>query len=201
MTFDLSRASGASNVSPRYCPRCRRDRSAEARLCFECGEALSSKGFCDICEHFWRLPIGASCPKHELPLETGPVPIASPFEPGEQPRWETVGIYDHALEAGAPRLRLEAEGIPTFLDGERMGNHHAAASGGVRLQVPRRWFIEARELLCAPGLAFHDELAADDDGDDPDDNPELSLKHVVKWALLALFGLVIVAGLARLLRG
>ena len=47
------------------------------------------------------------------------------------------------------RGRLEAEGIPTLLDGERMGTAgmYLAATRGVRLQVPADKVAEARIIL------------------------------------------------------
>ena len=147
---------------PQFCPRCDREGPADAVLCPHCGDRLASKGYCPTCQESWRLPAGAPCPKHDLPLEAGPPAIDAPGAAEGVPDWVTVGAYARPGEAEARRLRLEAEGIPTFLDGQRMGvnSMYAGATGGVKLQVPRALTAEARVLLAQTW------------GPPPDDDPD-----------------------------
>jgi hypothetical protein len=74
-----------------------------------------------------------------------------------------VATFADALHAEAPRIRLESEGIPTFLEGERMGSPsmYQVATGGVKLQVPESLATEARILLA--------QTWASAEGDDLDD--------------------------------
>jgi hypothetical protein len=69
-------------------------------------------------------------------------------------------VCPHSLAAAAPRIRLEAEGIRTFLDGERMGEPgmHAAAGRGVRLKVPAEQASEASRLLALDWSLEEDEI-------------------------------------------
>src|SRR4051794_23837662 len=100
-------------AGPRFCPRC--DRAAwegEATLCAVCGETLQPQGYCATCEDFWPLVAGTPCPKHEVALEEG-TPRRPEFPSGASgpaPRWVTVGTFDDAMKAEAPRIRLESEG-------------------------------------------------------------------------------------------
>jgi hypothetical protein len=92
--------------------------------------------------------VGESCPKHDVPLLDEPiVPWRRATDATES--WITVGRYPFTSLAIAPRLRLEAEGIPTFLDGERVAAEvaYAVATGGVRLQVPASMAEQASEIL------------------------------------------------------
>ena len=98
-----------------------------------------------ILEHTARAP----CPKHEIELEAWSPELAS-GQPGEGTiEWVTVGTFADAMQAQGPRIRLEAEGIPTVLQGERMGSRsmYAVATGGLKLQVPRPLEADARVLL------------------------------------------------------
>ena len=63
--------------------------------------------------------------------------------------WVTVGTFADDHEAEAVRIRLEAEGIPTFVEGARMGGRsmYHVATGGLKLQVPRQLAADARVLL------------------------------------------------------
>jgi hypothetical protein len=136
--------------TPAYCPRCDRDVPAGAALCPRCGERAREQGVCPICERSWRLAAGASCPKHDLPLVSwaehreGTTP-----DPQAAGGWVMVARFRHTLAAEPPRIRLEAEGIPTFLDGARMGSNalHNPARGGVGLMVPRGLEADARVVL------------------------------------------------------
>jgi hypothetical protein len=118
----------------------------------------------------WPLAVDHLCPKHEIPLE--------PFEPeadstsriAKTPRWTTVAVYPSPTQAAAPRLRLEAEGIPTFLDGERVGQLEilTVAGSGVKLQVPQEFDADARILLAQSWNPLHTLSAELEDASDPD---------------------------------
>lgn len=143
----------ASPERPRYCPRCERParpskRSLQA-LCEDCGETLQDQAYCRVCERYWPAPVGSPCPKHEIALDSGPPPRHPLLTAGQPAAWVTVASYEHPSQALGPQLRLDAEGIPTFLDGERMGSESAYnnATGGVRLQVPAPLLAEARIVL------------------------------------------------------
>jgi hypothetical protein len=60
-----------------------------------------------------------------------------------------VGRFPTGLAAAAARIRLEAEGIPTFLEGERMAGlgAYSVATGGAKLQVPVHLLADARIIL------------------------------------------------------
>lgn len=150
----------------RFCPRCAQARKTAGPLCDDCGEALVDQGYCATCEDFWPLREGTPCPKHDLPL--GPRPDDAPAWPDGRPiRWVTVRSYPHPIAANAARLRLEAEGIPTFLSGERMAGNvlYQVATGGVKLQVPAELLADARVLLAQSWAA----PVAEDDIEDWDD--------------------------------
>jgi len=91
-----------------------------------------------------RAKVGTPCPKHEIPLEDWADDPESTIQPGD---WVTVLRVHHPSAALAPRLRLEAEGIPSFLEGERMGPETALAAGGLRLLVPDSHAEQALEIL------------------------------------------------------
>ena len=200
--MDRSTTPGAEPAPPRYCPRCRVDGPAEGPLCRECGETLRDQGYCPICEGFWKLDPGAECPKHDVELiDEAPRPEAFDL-PGERASLVTVATYSHPNQANAPRIRLEAEGIPTFLDGERIAGNtlYQVATGGVRLQVP----VLAR--LGRPDLDRADLVPpaeADDDLDDAWDElapePGSRRRAIMKLAILViLFGPIVVTGISML---
>jgi hypothetical protein len=130
----------------RYCPRCRRASGHDERLCPECGEAWVDQGHCAICERSWRLPVGSLCPKHEVELQAD-VEVEPPSRAAND--WVTVATFADTLKAEPLRIRLEAEGIPTLLEGARMGTRsmYQLATGGVRLQVPGSQASDARIIL------------------------------------------------------
>jgi len=163
---------------PRYCLGCGRGAASDllVQACPSCGDRLASGGYCSVCEDFWRLPADSLCPKHEIPLTaTAPPSIRPDLGPGPI-RWVTVGSYPDSLAAEPPRIRLDAEGIPTFLEGARMGSRsmYQVATGGVRLKVPERLAAEARVILgqtwrvMAAELDPEADLLADDDWDEVD---------------------------------
>ena len=149
-------------TAPRFCSRCRKSFSESVRLeiCPTCGDSLLHQGYCPVCEDYWALAVGVPCPKHDLPLDAqGPPRLA--FDLLEKPvRWVTVCRFTDSLAAQAPRIRLEAEGIPTFVDGERMGSRamYHVATGGVRLRVPDSLVPDARIILSQTWSALAAEL-------------------------------------------
>ena len=60
-----------------------------------------------------------------------------------------MGRFADTLACQPPRIRLEAEGIPTMIDGARMGDRsmYQVATGGVRLRVPEDLAADARVIL------------------------------------------------------
>ena len=173
--------------APRYCPRCDRVADNGLELCATCGERLVAQGYCAICERSWRLPVGAACPKHETTL--GQRPPEREATAVAAPRWVTVGRFVDAMKAEAPRIRLEAEGIPTFVEGARMGSHsmYHVATGGVKLQVPSSLFHEARVLLAQSWSA--PESDEDDAWDELAPEPGAVRRSIMKGViLLILFG-------------
>jgi hypothetical protein len=136
-------------AGPRFCPRCHRVERDDAILCRHCGEAMTSQGYCAVCEGHWALVPGTPCPKHEVALATWAPGRPEAFSRANHEAWVTVGSFADPLHAEAPRIRLESEGIPTFLEGERMGSPsmYQVATGGVKLQVPGSLVTDARILL------------------------------------------------------
>ncbi len=134
---------------PRFCPSCRKRARTDSALCAECGDRLIDQGYCPICDRDWVLPTGSPCPKHDIPLESRRPPGQTDFQPDHETTWVEVARFAHPSTALAPRLRLDSEGIPTFLDGERVALESAynLASGGVKLLVPASLAHEARVIL------------------------------------------------------
>jgi hypothetical protein len=158
-----------------FCPRCRkprspRDESGKA-ACEDCGEGLIAQGYCPVCEEFWPLAVGALCPKHDVELVAGPPPRPEFDAKGQPVRWVTVARFADALAAHAPRIRLEDEGIPTFLEGERMGSRsmYSVATGGAKLKVPDHLAADARVLL---SQTWSSTAAALDIEELPEDEPD-----------------------------
>jgi hypothetical protein len=193
--------------SARFCPDCRRPADAEGSLCGECGGTLRDQGYCPICERSWRLDIGERCPKHDVALEPEPEPDADAggFPAGnDRGSWVTVAQFADTLKAEAPRIRLEAEGIPTFVEGARMGSRsmYTVATGGVKLQVPETLVADARVVLAqtwAPVATEEDDL--DDAWEELAPEPGESMLRALMVALLVLlFGPLILVLVAALLR-
>ncbi len=151
------------NPAPRFCPDCARaaDPDHESALCAECGHRLIPQGYCPICESYWRLAVEVPCPKHDVLLEAGPAEPIEPIEVDQAVSWVTVKVFPDSLSAAIPRSRLEAEGIRTFLEGERMGSPamYRVATGGVKLQVPAHQIAEARIILSQDWSLPADERA------------------------------------------
>jgi hypothetical protein len=106
-------------------------------------------GYCGVCDRQWKLPAGTPCPKHEVLLDDGASDARLAQEAGAAVEWVTIATFGSLAQAIAPRLRLDAEGIPTFLDGERVAGEvaYTFATGGVRLQVPAAHAAAALESL------------------------------------------------------
>jgi hypothetical protein len=186
---------------PSYCPRCGRVEPKPGALCTSCGESLRAQGYCPVCEQYWPRDVGADCPKHDIPLEAA---SALPVEgdPAEATaRWVAVSTYADALAAEAPRQRLEAEGIPTFIDGSRMGSRsmYNIATGGVRLLVPEPLAGDARILLsqswATPPEIDGVEDVWEDLSPEPPDRRRPVLKILILLWLLGPIALFLLAGL------
>jgi hypothetical protein len=200
---DRSRLEARPDV-PRYCPRCRVAAADEGSLCVDCGESLRDQGYCPICESYWKLDPGLDCPKHDVALVDEAPRIEIFGAPGERTTLVTVATYTHPNLANAPRIRLEAEGIPTFLDGERIAGStlYQVATGGVRLQVPSPLASAARILISQTWtVPREDGEDLDDAWEDLAPEPGLRRRAVMKLAiLLFLFGPILVALVTLLAR-
>jgi hypothetical protein len=146
------RRGSSSEATARFCPVCGvADDGGEpvTRLCPQCGTTLVTQGYCPVCEHRWLLAVGATCPKHDVVLESEPERASRATGVDDRVSWVTVKIYPNTLAAAVPRSRLEAEGIPTFLEGERSASTgmHGATVVGVKLQVPAPRVADARIIL------------------------------------------------------
>jgi len=97
-----------------------------------------------------------------------------------------VGTFADALAAEAPRIRLEAEGIPTFLEGERMGSlsMYQVATGGVKLQVPQPDLSDARILLRQSWSAAVEDDELDDAWDELAPDPGTFRRSVMTWMIV-----------------
>lgn len=158
----------------RFCPGCRRPPApaAHSDICAYCGDRLIAEGYCPVCEEFLALPAGAICPKHEVKLEDQAPPRLAGRIAEESSKWVEVGRFADTLACQPPRIRLEAEGIPTVIDGERMGDRsmYQVATGGVRLRVPEGLAGEARIILSQTWSATSAALDLEEDW--PDDDEE-----------------------------
>jgi len=174
-------ANPSTRRTPVFCPGCRkavRD-AAPSGLCGRCGDRLVAQGYCPVCEDFWTLAPGSLCPKHEIALESSE-PEAPEGDPADSSTsWVEVARYSDTLACQPPRIRLEAEGIPTMIDGERMGGKlmYHVATGGVRLRVPEKFAAEARIILSQTWSATAAALDIDDWDDGDEEGAELSESH------------------------
>ena len=145
------RSAPSSHLNPRFCPGCGLDKfdDLEQSICPLCGDSLRAQGFCPVCEQHWSKEPGSPCPKHDIELESQKAAESRPVHDGPYVPWVTVSVFSNAAAAAIVRGRLESEGIPTLLDGERMGTAgmHLAATRGVRLQVPQDKVGDARIIL------------------------------------------------------
>jgi hypothetical protein len=175
---------------PRFCPRCSRAERQPGALCAHCGESLRAQGYCPVCERYWPRDVGSECPKHDIPLDPAPFP-ADDDPAALAGRWVPLQTYSDALAAEAPRLRLEAEGIPTFVDGSRMGSRsmYNVAVGGVRLLVPEPLLGDARVLLAQTWAAPPEIDGCDDDWEDATPQPSRRRRPLLKvFILVWIFG-------------
>ena len=171
-----------------FCPRCETRPELATKLCPFCGERGLPQGYCSVCEQYWRLPLGAACPKHDLPLD-GPPVDALVNEAGDSPtHWVTIGRFPDGVAASVARGRLEAEGIPTFVAGERMGNQsmYLVATGGVMLQVPRSLTSDARILLNQTWEIPEDPDNLDDAWDELAPTPGQFRRTVMKGVIVLI---------------
>jgi len=101
------------------------------------------------------------CPKHDVVLEASSPSSSEPITSGPSTSWVTVTVFPNSLAAAVPRTRLEAEGIPTFVEGERMGGlgMYNVATRGVKLQVPANRVADARIILSQSWSLPSDEKA------------------------------------------
>jgi hypothetical protein len=105
-----------------------------------------------------------------------------------------VAVFARPADAEAPRLRLEAEGIPTFLDGERAGSLQHPALSAVRLQVPGDLLPDARVLLAQNWSPVVPPDDLDEAGEEIEPDPAARRKDVIRLMVLAW----VVASLAYL---
>lgn len=181
-----SRETAKGHGLPRHCPRCGWAETLADPLCPECGETLVEQGYCAICEDFLSIPPGMLCPKHDVELDEGPAPLLEGLAPGETPTWVTVATYHDTLEAEAPRIRLEAEGIATFLEGERMGSRsmYQVATGGVKLQVPEALVPDARVILAQSWTSPVEDDDLDDAWDELAPEPWALRRSIMKGVII-----------------
>jgi hypothetical protein len=157
----------SADSAPRICMKCKQVIQDEfaGSLCPECGVTTYPQGYCPVCENYIKLPVGGLCPKHSVELADGFASVLDPTAAGQPIDWVTVEVLPDSMAAAAPRIRLEAEGIPTFIEGERMGSAgmYRQATGGVKLQVPSDQVADARIILSQTWSLPSDENADSDD--------------------------------------
>jgi hypothetical protein len=172
-------------TAPLYCARCRRVGEGDERVCQKCGDALLPQGYCTVCEDWALAGPGQVCPKHDLELLDRPDESENA---GSSARLVTIASYSVPSQAHGPRLRLEAEGIPVFLQGERMGDNaiYSVATGGVKLQVPEPFVGDARVLLSQTWTSPEkpEELDPDDPWEGLGPEPAERRRSVMKLAIL-----------------
>jgi hypothetical protein len=173
---------------PRFCRRCLEVSRENLSLCPSCGESLVDQGYCGICESYWTLPEGEDCPKHEVPLEAGPPKTATLGMPGAGAKLVTIGKFARPGQAEALRIRLEAEGIPTFLQGERMGSFsmYQVATGGVALQVPEPFADDARIVVSQTWTPPIEEEDLDDAWEELAPEPGARRRAIMKGLILVM---------------
>lgn len=163
---------------------------------------MRPQGYCPICESWVLNRPGSPCPKHDVELLDRPV---GPDFDASTSRMVTIASFGMPGQAHGPKLRLEAEGIPAFLDGERMGANaiYQVATGGVKLQVPEEFADEARILLkqtWSPPKGDLDDLDDPWEGIGPD--PAERRRSVMKVAIVIfLFGPLVFSLIGLLLLG
>jgi hypothetical protein len=195
--------------APQFCPDCRRAAvdSEERPLCSHCGGTLAVQGYCAICESRVRRRVGEPCPKHDVALVADdPDRHARAWE-GSTISWVTVKRFPDSLAATGARIRLDAEGIPTFVEGERMGAPamYRVATGGVKLQVPAEFVADARIILSQDWSWPDDEWERDDgpatDDELPAPETESGRAFLVEVIVVASLAIPLIAALVAYLRG
>ena len=179
----------------RFCPDCgHASDSSDSGLCDRCGATLVIQGYCPICESRLRLPVDAMCPKHDVTLLADDSESRPLLAAGAPMSWVTVKRFPDSLAVAAARIRLEAEGIPTFVEGERMGapSMYRVATGGVKLQVPAELTAEARIILDQEWSWPDDELGLEDSPAEDDEQ----LPHDAESPRTFLIELIVVLTLA-----
>src|SRR5262245_40335820 len=188
----------------RFCPDCGRSagESVEGSLCDRCGGTLAVQGYCPICGSRLRRRVGVLCPKHEVELlPDGPDPRPGSSE-GPPISWVTVRRFPDSLAATGARIRLDAEGIPTFVEGERMGAPamYRVATGGVKLQVPAEFVADARVILSQDWSWPDGDLELEDghatsDEDSPTPEAESPRAFLVELVVVACLAIPLIAAL------
>jgi hypothetical protein len=131
------------------------------------------------------------CPKHDVKLVADDPRAMTSLAQGPRTSWVTVARFPHSLAAAAARIRLEAEEIPTFLEGERMGSPamYRVATGGVKLQVPAEFAADARVLLSQDWSLPRDDV--DDELDEAWDEPTPESTPLRGWIIEAVIVLAL----------
>jgi hypothetical protein len=143
--------------------------------------------------------VGTTCPKHDLLLEAQAPPRRYVDAEGKTVRWVTLCRFADSLASEAPRIRLEAEGIPTFVEGERMGSRsmYPVATGGVKLKVPETLAAEARIILSQTWSATAAELDLEEDfADDLEESwpePSSESSHELRSAIKEIGVVLLIA--------
>jgi hypothetical protein len=161
---------------PHFCPDCGRAAAeSDSGLCRNCGSSLAIQGYCPICEGRLRRRVGELCPKHDVKLLADDVEERPRLADGSTMSWVTVKRFPDSLAVSGARIRLEAEGIPTFVEGERMGapTMYRVATGGVKLQVPAELVADARVILDQDWSWPDEDLGLADDPPEEEDHEEL----------------------------
>jgi hypothetical protein len=122
--------------------------------------------------------------------------------------WVTLKRFPDSLAATGARIRLDAEGIPTFIEGERMGAPamYRVATGGVKLQVPAEFVADARVILSQDWSWPDDELELEDcpaTSDEGYRTPEAESPRafLVELIVVACLAIPLIAALLGYLRG
>jgi hypothetical protein len=195
----LPKTSGTKTIEPRYCPACRLQarETQDGALCAACGATLVVQGYCPVCEARWRLPVGASCPKHDIELVAEEPVKLTRLASGRRISWVTVAKFPHTLAVAPACIRLEAEGIPTFVEGERMGSPsmYRVATGGVKLQVPAELAAEARVILSQDWSLPSDDSELDDLFDELLEEPAEERRPTRQWIVDAIVVAVLITPL------
>ena len=155
-----------------------------------------------------RRRVGEPCPKHDVTLAGGRPGSAPRAWEGSTISWVTVKRFPDSLAATGARIRLDAEGIPTFVEGERMGAPamYRVATGGVKLQVPAEFVADARIILSQDWSWPDDEWERDDgpateDDELPAPETESARRLPVEVIVVASLAIPLIAALVAYFRG